>query len=80
MIKIGSRVRITTPSSDYYNLVGVVVKSYPSTQPNNDRFDVTFDQTELRKAARPEIVLKAKSTIYFMGRELELVENVPTTN
>jgi len=77
-MRIGSRVTIKSTFSDYYNLTGVIVQEHPSKDPTNFRYHVAFDQTELRKARRPEIVLKSKSsTVYFLVTELELV-NVPT--
>jgi hypothetical protein len=77
-MKVGSRVTIKTTCSDYYGLTGVMVKEYPSKDPANFRYNVAFDQTELRKSPRPDRVLKAKSyTIYFMVNELEPV-NVAT--
>jgi len=73
-MKRGSRVKVLNPCSDYSDLIGTIVQEHLSTGLNNDRFSVAFDQTELRKAKRPEIVLKSKSnTVYFMGTELELV-------
>jgi hypothetical protein len=65
----GNRVIVKASYSDYFDLVGVVVGN-----PSKDRYHVSFDQTELRKARRPEIVLKSKSNVvYFTINELESV-------
>jgi hypothetical protein len=76
-LTLGTKVTIKTLSSDYYGLTGLVVQEFPSRDPTNVRYYVAFDQTELRKAKRPEIVLKSKSNIvYFAVNELEKVINV----
>lgn len=79
MITIGSKVRVKTPSSDYHNLEGIAVKQYSSERIDNVRFDVAFSQSMLRTAKRPEIVMKAKNTIYFVVTELELIGQTNVT-
>lgn len=70
LFEVGSKVKVITEASDYYRLIGTISSVCRTGPPRDIAYIVHFAEIQLKRAKRPQIVLRARNTVYFYHREL----------
>ncbi len=66
----GALVRVLTPHSDYFWLIGHVAE----VTEFRDAGMIEFTEAELRRSPRPELLLRAQPRVHFYFRVLQGVD------